>query len=363
MNIVENSLAKTLEKLCANSPNQLPFDNATRSYFIRYTEMASMLDRDFHAHVQAGSAAVGGGILTDHGPNHIKTVIQRASAILDNPNNRYCLSGYEIYLLLCSIHFHDLGNINGRDGHETRIADMMKHVEAYLGDSTEKNMIRQIAAAHGGKVDGNQDTISYLPPKEPLNGIDVRPRMLAAILRFADELADDHYRANNALQKLGAIPKSSEIHHKYASCLHSVMVREDCQSIELNYSISIDDLIAKYPKRNVKTKRYGSIYIVDEVLNRLFKMYNERTYCNRFMSPVVNIHTISVKIKSIKIGQQIGEKLPEISFRLEDTGYPKGELEEIYSLSGELLKWGNSNKPFSGANFAKEASQVMGTSK
>ncbi len=360
MHIIDNSLPETLTALCNESSGELPFDNASRSYFERYSEMAAKLDRDFHAHVQAGSAASDGGMLTDHGPDHIKAVIQRAGAVLNNPKNEYRLNGYEIYLLICAIHFHDLGNIYGRENHETRISKMMSHVDSYLGDSFEKIMIRQIAAAHGGKVADDQDTISHLLPTEPLNGIDVRPRMLAAILRFADELADDHYRANKALQKLDKIPKSSRIYHKYASCLHSVMVRDECQAIELNYSISTDDLIAKYPKLNKKTNRYRNLFIVDEILDRLFKMYNERTYCNRFMNPVVNIQSISVRIKATRAGQQIGESLPEITFRLEDAGYPTGEIEEIYSLSSDLNKWGSAGKRFSGDTFAKEISNVLG---
>lgn len=354
MQIIDRSLEKTLGKLCSDNPSELPFDNHKYSYFSRYSEMAAKLDRDYHVHVQAGSTAVDGGMLTDHGPDHIRTVIQRAAAILDNSKNQYRLLGYEIYLLLCAIHFHDLGNIHGRDKHEARITEMMAHVSEYLGDSFEKNVIRQIAAAHGGKVGDDQDTISYLLPIEPLNGIDVRPRMLAAILRFADELADDHYRANKALQRLNSIPKSSEIFHKYASCLHSVMVRDECQSIELNYSISVNDLNEKFPKFNKITKRYSNVYIVDEILNRLFKMYKERIYCNRFMIPAVNIQSISVKIRSTKSSQQIGERLPEIAFRLEDAGYPSGETDEIYSLSTDLEHWGRRNSRFSGTSFAKE---------
>lgn len=358
MELVNKSLPKTLQALCKNSTDELPFDNESRSYFERFSEMAGKLERDFHVNVQAGSSAADGGMLTDHGPDHIRTVIQRAGAILDNPNNKYQLNGYEIYLLLCAIHFHDLGNISGREKHESRIAEMMNEVDQYLGDSPEKAMIKQIAAVHGGKVDDDKDTITHLSPSEPLNGIDVRPRMLAAILRFADELADDHHRANKALQTLGKIPKESEIYHKYASCLHSVIVREDCQSIELSYTVSTEDLLKKFPKLNRNTKRYINVFIVDEILERLFKMYSERTYCNRFMSPVVNIQSISVRIKSTRAGQAIGESLPEISFRLEEIGYPIGELKEIYSLSGDLENWDVRGKRFSGKTFAQAVAQI-----
>ena len=83
MNIVDGDLEKTLKFLCENHSNELPFDNNTRSYFDRYSEMAGKLNRDFHDKILAGSSAFDGGMLTDHGPDHIRTVIQRAGAILD----------------------------------------------------------------------------------------------------------------------------------------------------------------------------------------------------------------------------------------------------------------------------------------
>lgn len=357
MRIVKANLVTTLKEICLNSPEQLPDDHCKQSYFDRYEQMAAKLDRDFHVNVAAGSAAADGGMLTDHGPDHIRTVIKRASALLDDPDNNNELNGYEIYLLLCAIHFHDLGNINGRVKHEKRVSEMMKHVESHLGDSVEKNMIRQIAEAHGGKVNGDSDTITHLLSKTPVNGIDIRPRMLAAILKFADELADDSNRANRVLLALGAIPKSSLIYHKYASCLHSVMLRESCKSVELNYVINVDEMSDTFPKLNNQTKRYKKTFLLDEILERLHKMYLERLYCNRFMTPVAHVHSIVVKIKTTKVNEKIGELLPEINFRLEELGYPDVSNSGIYALSDELVNWENSGKPLTGKTFANSISK------
>jgi hypothetical protein len=353
MKIVGASLQETLRHVCLEHPDQMPFDHASHSYWERYNEIAQKLDRDFHCQVMAGSSATDGGLLTDHGPNHIKTVINRASSILNNPKNDNELTGYEIYLLLCSIHFHDLGNIFGREKHEKRVAKMMEHVSQYLGDSTEKSLIRQIAATHGGKVDGNKNTISFLPPSAALNGQDVRPRLLAAILRFADELADDHHRANKILLQLGVVPKKSLIYHKYADCLNSVMVRDECKSIELNYSMNIVDLEKKYPKYDEKSKRYRTIYILDEILDRLLKMYLERIYCNRFMTPVVHIHSILVKIRTLKENENIGDNLPNFDFRLEEIGYPLSNNDGVYAYSEDLNNWPGIGKRLNGNNIAK----------
>lgn len=361
MKIIKSSLEATLEDICKKHSEQLPFDNSKMSYYERYTQMASKLNRDFHIHVAAGSAAVDGGMLTDHGPDHIQTVINRAAALLDNAKNKNKLNGYEIYLLLCAIHFHDLGNIHGREAHEKRVSKMMLEVASHLGDSVEKGMIRQIAEAHGGKVNGSSDTISHLPPDTPVNGIDIRPKLLAAILRFSDELADDSNRANNTLQALDAIPKSSEIYHKYATCLDSVMLRESCKSVELNYVIKIDEMENKYPKFNPKTARYRQVYILDEILERLHKMYLERLYCNRFMAPVVHVHSIVVKIRTTKVNEQIGEVLPEINFRLQELGYPVATDSGIYAFSEDINNWEDTGKKLTGKVFASTLSKLSKT--
>ena len=352
MRIDRSCLIATFEKTCLEHSEQLPGDHKNLSYYERYVQMAAKLDSDFHVNVAAGSAAADGGILTDHGPAHVQTVIKRATALLDDPNNNNELNGYEIFLLLCAIHFHDLGNIHGRDDHEKRISKMMKHVESHLGDSIEQDMIKKIAEAHSGKVNGDPDTIRFLPPEMAVNGIDIRPRMLAAILKFADEIADDSYRANSVMQKLNAIPKKSLIFHKYASCLHSVMLREECKSVELSYVVKLDDMSKTIPKFNYQTRRYYKVFLLDEIFERLHKMYLERIYCNRFMMPVVHVHSIVVIIGTTKVDQKIGEILPEIRFRLEDRGYPKESKSGIYAFSEDLNNWDGQGNRLTGRSFA-----------
>ena len=358
MIIVKSSLVATLEDICLNNPEQLPDVHRKQSYSDRYKQMAEKLDTDFHVHVAVGSAAVDGGILTDHGPDHIQTVIKRVTALLDDPTNNNALNGYEIYLLLCAIHFHDLGNIYGRAEHEKRVSKMMKHVESHLGDSVEKTMIRQISEAHGGKVNGDSDTIGYLERETPVNGIDIRPRMLAAILKFADEISDDSNRAHRVLLELGAIPKKSLIYHKYAASLHSVMLRESCKSIELNYVVNIDEMTETIPKFNPQTLGYKEVFLLDEIFERLLKMYLERHYCNRFMAPVAHVHSIEIRIRTTKACGRIGEVLPEIKFRLEDRGYPEITELGIYAFSDQLGNWENSGKRLTGETFANSIAKL-----
>ena len=357
MKIISKSLEKTLQHLAQTKADEFPFDHSKKSYWDRYSQLAAKLNSDMHTQVAAGSQAADGGMLTDHGPDHIQTVINRVACLLDDDKNENELSGYEIYLLLCAIHFHDLGNIKGRIKHEKIITDMMNEVSGFLGDATERKYIREIAEAHGGKVGNDKDTISHLESSATLFSHNVRLQALAGILRFADELADDLYRANSILLKLGSVPDSSLIYHKYACCLNSVVEAPAAKEIKLHYHINIDDFVKTFPKKIGSSENYSQIYLLDEIFERLSKMYSESIYCNRFTTPIVDIRSISVDIMCLKDQEKLGEKLPRIKFTLREKGYPEEKSLSIHQLTDNLSNWDNTGSNLTGSVFAEHVKQ------
>lgn len=133
--------------------------------------------------------------LNNHGTGHVERVIQRCSELLSRTNCE--LTSYEGYLLLCAIQFHDVGNIYGRKEHEKKCRDIMeKHCRHAIRDSFERNAICRIAMAHSGCWGEDPDTIASLFEERMLGGCPVRERLLAALLRFSDELADDCTRSD-----------------------------------------------------------------------------------------------------------------------------------------------------------------------
>lgn len=175
-----------------------------RPYPDRLKSVGDYLNSQIHPHVEKGAILQGDGFLTDHGPTHIQTVIERAGALLAYPEDEYPqLTPYEVYLLLMAAHFHDVGNIFGRVGHEQNLAPIMEHLNGLVGaEMVERQAIMRIARAHGGNIDGNKDTINALPRMDPVVGQDVRYQSLAAILRLADELSDDSRRAAEPFRPL-----------------------------------------------------------------------------------------------------------------------------------------------------------------
>lgn len=82
------------------------------------------MNQNCHPNTTLGAALHGDGLLTDHGVEHVKMVIQNAGKLVGDMQYKR-LNGYEIYLLLLAIHFHDVGNVCGRQEHEKKIDDII----------------------------------------------------------------------------------------------------------------------------------------------------------------------------------------------------------------------------------------------
>ena len=153
--------------------------------------------------------------------------------------------------------------------------------------------------------------------------------MLAAILRFADELADERSRAAGFLLQLSKIHPTSEVYHKYAHSLHSVMVDAQGGTVDLHFDMPLADACKTFGKGNQQ------VYLLDEIYERTMKAHRERTYCMRFLRPQISIERIDVEIKVY--GNDYNKELAKIPYRLEESGYPEalpgGVLNACPSLS------------------------------
>ena len=267
--------------------------------------------------------------LTDHGENHIKKVQEKALEIIRcfefSP-----LSYYETFLLICAISLHDIGNIYGRANHEKRLDDVVKTacVNDLIVDSNEMRDISKIACVHGGIINGNKDTISFLPVTAPLHGKTLRLRLLAAILRFADELADDYTRVSKKVIKSGILSKISEIYHCYSSSLDIVTFGKNSLNkaweISLNYNLEEEVAKKKFYKEGKE------VYLLDEIYQRTLKMEKERRYCVRYLRPYCNIEKIKVVIE-ITTSKSLFPSIKPIVYELEEGGYP--ELSSDFAIA------------------------------
>jgi hypothetical protein len=281
-------------------------------------EDAPVNDRPSAASTAAADEPLEPVWLTDHGPKHISTVIQRASDL--TRAREPFLTPYEAYLLLVAIHFHDVGNIFGREGHEKRITSVMSQIEpSVIGENAlEKRMIRDIAMAHGGKilVGGHEtkDTIGQLRYEITSALKAPRVQLLAAILRLADELADDSTRTERFLLNNALIAPESEIFHMYADRLRGVQVSGEEHRVALHFDIAAKLTQAKYQRLDQQ------VYLFDEIQLRTLKMHREHVYCSRFWRPWVHIARIDVQIQICS--DDYMNVIDTISYSMSEHGYP-----------------------------------------
>ena len=291
------------------------------------------MNSQVHPHVGHGASLTDGGFLTDHGPDHIETVIRRATSLLSHPTEKFPqIRPYEAYILLLAIHFHDVGNIFGRDQHEKKHSEVMDELEKFIGNEmVERHAIQKIAQVHGGRINGSKDTISTLHPEAPVLGQKIRYRVLAAILRFADELADDSHRASRIVQVLKRIPLESMVFHEYAKCLHSVIVDASKHVVNLHYAFLKEEATRTFGKGKGNGV-VDEVYLLDEIYERTLKMHMERKYCMRFLHEVVRIDAIDVRIEVYEDQNSPSPCVEPIGYRLEERGYPEVDATSVSDI-------------------------------
>ena len=270
--------------------------------------------------------------LNNHGHGHVGNVISKVSEMLHFFENGH-LTPYEGFFLLCAIQTHDVGNVYGRKDHEKRGKDILETKgKPYIPDGVERKVIGRLALVHGGAFDGNRDTISALFESRKIHGYVLRERLLAALLRFGDELADDSSRADNEGLAANKIPEGSRIYHYYSQALHTVKIeRNPRRKVQLDLSYEIDSSLA------LQTFKKSGVdkYLLDEIYDRTLKMERERRYCMRFLRPYFSLDSIRVEI----IIQHSDNLLKHdtIQYTLEENGYPfDPTLDDIKKFNQEI---------------------------
>jgi metal-dependent HD superfamily phosphatase/phosphodiesterase len=112
------------KKFNERKSNEFPNDDI--NYVNVYKQLEDHLNAQIHPETEKGAILNGSGLLTDHGASHVSMVIQRAGLLLNDNINK--LSEFEIFIFLLATHFHDVGNILGREKHEEKIMDIMQKV-------------------------------------------------------------------------------------------------------------------------------------------------------------------------------------------------------------------------------------------
>jgi hypothetical protein len=264
--------------------------------------------------------------LSDHGPEHIADVLNRTYALVDIND----LGDIELYILCQSILFHDVGNLFGRSKHNLAIAKIYDATFANLWiKRQEMQIVVAIGRTHSGlsMVDGSPDTLKDLKTSF-YNGTNIRVQHLAAILRFADELAEGPQRTSSYLVENDLFAKASQIYHRYAK-VTDIHIDRGGSRIAISYHIELHNFDFKTQEGvNKFTELMKCIY------KRIRKLDTERRYCKHYCTALESYKRTSVSITFWNNSEQLDLAVPAID--LDDLVVPDSETRDLESLYASL---------------------------
>jgi len=225
--------------------------------------------------------------LSDHGPRHIKNVLENIGQLLGEEVKHY--KAQELYCLGMIALFHDVGNIYGRKRHNEKIREIYARVCGH-DDNHEMKMIVQAAKAHTGEAStGTKDTLSELDNNFYFLARSIRLRELAAILRIADELAEGPQRTSRFVLETMGYPETSRIYHLYASQVQVNIDREEERfALTYNIKVSKDHQVEAPQIEEVKA-------LLEFSYKRLIKLDQERKYTKFYCDRLSPFKTTSGK--------------------------------------------------------------------
>lgn len=340
-------LERFLKDKSSSDPHSFPLRDV--KYFEQYLNIKSWLTENHFRDAGAG-LSTDGNRYTQHDLGHVNDVIGIAGSMLRVKEDQNLLSGFEAYVLLVSILLHDSGNAEGREKHEQKAAKIIAEMGDVAGTATqEKRLIAKIAQAHGGNVQYNnittKDTIATLLDSTYYNftnDVVARPRLVAAILRLSDELAENPTRANSRAVKdvknQDITEYKSDVIHNLFCHIIQVTLHPESHTISLSFDIDkrlVTQLFKIEEKNENGNSAIPDIYLIDYIIERIKKTDRERRYCNRFLMGLIHFDTITA---ALEITNEY-ETVELIEFRIEERGFPEcGIGSDICDIAGNYPK-------------------------
>ena len=303
------------------------------SYYGLYTTAKKALCGNVYSEIKGVEP-----LLTDHSERHIQDVLDKAWKLIAGNDGHVDFNAVELYLLCTCILFHDVGNLYGRVEHNIKVADIYNSIRGDISQCSQaRQLVLRVVRAHCGKTkDGGNDTLLEVETNSSLYDNPVRLRELAAILRFADELAEGAQRTSQYMINKGLIPVDSLVFHKYAS-VSEYHIDKGEGRIVLIYNID-------YPMSDISLKE-----LMEFVYKRILKLDAERRYCKYYALSLQRFMCTEASIKFTVNGDICDFDIPKISledkYNLVDDGIedlirklPALKIDEIESKLLNSLK-------------------------
>jgi hypothetical protein len=230
----------------------------------------------------------------DHGPEHVKRVLEKFDQLIDgNPARLALLRPYELFLAMLSILYHDIGLLKGRERHADTSALLVgdEHND-YLIDAHDRDVIKAAVVSHSSSKDIAKETAEF-PDEELIGGQSVRPRVIAALVRLADELDEDYRRADPTLQSRLDLPEESRFFWEFCQRIGGIKPDLASYTININVKFTADDV-----GWNVVVNGRQMPFIV-AFGDKLAKINKELRTVNHFLPEALRYRSLKLFVKPL----------------------------------------------------------------
>lgn len=230
----------------------------------------------------------------NHGRGHINRVLEYLDYLV-GPEPLEHLSVYELFLAMMSILYHDIGLLRQRQGH----ADISKQLleddanDRYIINPIDKEIIAAAVVSHSSSKD-IPDECARFSEVEFIGQHRARPTVIASLVRLADELDEDHRRADPVLQGRLHLPQESNFFWLFCQRVRGVRPILVTKQINFNVKFEPIDLGALGPLPGGKIRRFISF-----AAEKLAKINHERTVLNNFLPPELRYAGLHVDVKPL----------------------------------------------------------------
>lgn len=254
--------------------------------------------------------------ITDHSLDHVNRILEKFSRFLKphlpvpgNLDDRV-IDLENLHLLMHAALWHDLGNLFGRIGHAKRIDIIFNQSKSFLYEPPHYNCILHIAEGHSGT--GSIET-KIEDACVSIYDNTVYPQFLSAMLRISDEIDEDSRRVEGRVVSM--VSKESQAYWQFCLFNESIIPVYVSDSLgNVSLQIQIESKIKDKDVRAKLGKNTEEVIAIEEYINRINKMNQERIYCNKFLQQYSSLYfskidKISTKIKICDDKDKILDKI------------------------------------------------------
>jgi len=261
----------------------------TTPFYSKYIVLRDRLLNNEYEHWAAGFRDG-----NNHGPGHIGRVLDKLGELLgDRVLEEGIITPYELFLSMMAILYHDVGILRERKGHGDKSAEFLDVDDNdYIFDQRDKAIIRAAVVSHSSSKDIEKECAQF-SATEHIGSHDVRPRVVAALVRLSDELDEDYRRADPQVAERVGIASASQFYWAFSQRILATRPNRQRQEIHVGVQFKPTD-VDWTVQVDGKARLFFSAFA-----EKLAKINRERTYVGRFLPEALRYQRLIVSVKPL----------------------------------------------------------------